>query len=459
MVLGLGWWRSRAPLVAVAHPKLQTIVQAVAASGTVAGVDESDVGAELGGRVAGLFVKEGDRVKKGQRLAQLETGLLEAQRTQAQAALNTAQAQLAQAQRGPLPSEVARVEAEVQQSEGVAQAQVNQAGQRLAELRHGPTREELEQVKGQAQQALAQRNQNRRESARLQKLLQSGFVTQQDYEQALTRQRVSEQVYLTSYNRLRESQVGTRPEVLSQARAALSQAQANLEGARQTGVARLQNLRDQPRPEDVQVAQARLKEARINFKVAEERLRQADIRAPYAGTVTRLFLKAGQLTGANAPILHMVRGTVYEIQVNVDELNLGRLKQGLEAVVSSDAYPETFSAHVREIAPQVVSERGTVLVKLDPEKPPGWLKPGMTVSVNIVFEKGKSRPVVPITSVTVAGRRSTVLILKNGLLEEREVELGSPNQDGFPVYSGVEESDWVVQNRTGLLPGQKARGN
>ena len=97
LVLAVTWVRSRPPAVSVAHPVMQSVTQSVAASGSVAGVDESDVAAELGGRVAHLRVKEGARVRKGQLLAELESSLLLAQVQQAQAALTTAEAQLAKA--------------------------------------------------------------------------------------------------------------------------------------------------------------------------------------------------------------------------------------------------------------------------------------------------------------------------------------------------------------------------
>ncbi|MBS2035417.1 efflux RND transporter periplasmic adaptor subunit [bacterium] len=457
LLSGLGWLRSRPPAVSVAHPKVQSVTQSVSASGSVAGLDESDVAAELGGRLAHLRVHEGNRVARGQLLAELETSLLKAQLAQARAAVDTARAQLTQTARRPLASEVERAQAEVDQAQEVAEAQLEAARHRLQELQRGPTREELEQARGQALQALAQREQSKREAARLAGLYDQGYVTLQDLERARTQARVSENSYLTSYNRLRQQQVGTRPEVLQQARAQVDQSQASLQGARASGQARMQNLRDQPRIEDVRLAEARLREAELALEVARERLEQAYIRAPYDGTVTKIFLKAGQSTGANAPILHLVRGSAYEIQVNVDELNLGRLKVGQPAVVSSDAYPETFQARVRELSPQVVSERGTILVRLDPLKAPPWLRPGLTVSVNILFEMAKERPIVPLTSVTVAGRRSTLLVLRDGQLEEREVQLGAPGQDGFPVLSGVGRDDWVVVDRTNRLPGQKAR--
>lgn len=204
LVLGLAWLRSRPPAVAVAHPTIQSVTQSVSASGSVAGVDESDVAAELGGRLAHLRVREGQKVRRGQLLAELETSLLKAQLDQARAALTTAQTQLAQASRPPLASEVERAQAEVNQAQEVAQAQLAAARHRLEELREGPTREELEQARGSAMQALAQRDQSKREAERFAKLYDDGYVTLQDLERARTQARVAENTYLTSYNRLRQ---------------------------------------------------------------------------------------------------------------------------------------------------------------------------------------------------------------------------------------------------------------
>lgn len=447
----------RLPVVAVVAPRLLEVVESVAASGQVAGQTESDVGADVAGRVSSVLVQEGDRVRAGQVLARLDQAVLRRQVDQARAALQTARAQLEQAARRPLPSEVERVRAEVRQQTETSRAQLAASEERLREVRRGPTREEREQARGQARQARAQAQQAERELRRQDGLLADGAVSRQEWERARTASLVARHTLETAEARLKSLEIGSRVEVIEQAVAQVEQARSALQGALETGRARLQNLEDQPREEDVLVARRRVDEARETLAVAVARLEQADVKAPYAGQVTRLYLKAGQLTGATAPLLRMVRLPGLEVHVPVDEVNLERLKVGQRAVISSDAYPETFRATVREIAPQVLAERGTVELKLRPEHPPAWLRPGLTVSVNLILAEPRQLPVVPLTSVTREGKSSWVLVVEGGTLQRRALQVAPAGVEGFPVLEGLRESDLVVRNPAGLRPGTRVR--
>jgi len=451
---GLAVWRLRPPSLTTVHPKLTRVVQTLAASAQVAGRDESEVGAEISERLASLEVSEGQKVRRGQLLARLESGLLNSQLRQAQAALLTAQAQLELARRPPLASEFAVVQAETTQSQEAYRAQAEQAARRLQELQSGPTREEIEQARGQWQAAQVQVEQNQREALRMQRLVGDGFVTLQESERAQTALTAARGNLHTADQRLRQLRVGTRPEVLAQARAQLLQAEVNLQQSTALRKARLQSLVDQPRAEDVKVARARLEEAQWSLKVAQARLAQTEVRAPYDGLVSRIYLKAGQNTAVANPILRMVRLPGLELQADVDENNLGRLQPGQQALVSCDAYPQRFSARLREVAPQVENQRGTVQLKLDPENPPDWLRPGQTVSINLQLEPERDLLVLPLSCLSTVGKRSTVLRLRDGLVEEREVEVGAPGADGFPILAGLSAEDTVVLDPTQAQVGQ-----
>jgi HlyD family secretion protein len=80
-------------------------------------VTETVVGAQAAGIVETLFVDEGDRVTAGQALAMLKRDVAEARLAQAEEVLNTARAQLAQVERGPLRSEVDAAVEQVRQAQ------------------------------------------------------------------------------------------------------------------------------------------------------------------------------------------------------------------------------------------------------------------------------------------------------------------------------------------------------
>jgi HlyD family secretion protein len=100
------WWALRPPEVSLIQPALTAITETIASSGRVHGMTETIVGAQSAGIVERLFVAEGDRVTAGQPIAVLQRDVAEARVAQAEQAIKTARAQLAQVERGPLPSEV-----------------------------------------------------------------------------------------------------------------------------------------------------------------------------------------------------------------------------------------------------------------------------------------------------------------------------------------------------------------
>src|SRR5262247_506210 len=95
------WFVRRPTQVVVTHPKLVTLTETIASSARVGGVQESAIGAHFTGTVAQLFVRAGDRVTVGQRLAVLRNDVTRQQKGQAQTAVQTARARLTQVSRPP----------------------------------------------------------------------------------------------------------------------------------------------------------------------------------------------------------------------------------------------------------------------------------------------------------------------------------------------------------------------
>jgi HlyD family secretion protein len=627
-------WIGRRTGVETVRPQYRVVVESVAATGQVRGNVESNIGAETGGRIAQLLVREGDHVKRGQVLARLDEAVLQAQAQQAADAVSTAQEQLSQVSRPPLSSEIERMRADTRQAVEVATARLAAARQRLAELRSGPTLEERQQAEGQlsrananlaqartelqrqqrlfdggkaqrgeldraatadrvaheaneaaltqlrqarldverqqelfrtsanaeleraqtalrvaqktleraktelalarqdvdrqrklfdggatpraqldraqaafevaaatVEQASAQAEQARIEQERQEKLFNQGAVPRAELERAQTSVRVAErsvqqtqaqlegaheelarqrQMFATNNRaaldnarnayraaqgeavtaaaRLRQVQIGTRAENIAQAEAEMAAAGSTLSGVQRSGSAQLQTLLAQPRPEDIAVARARLAEARQTLEVARRRLNEVIVVAPFSGVVTQVLTEVGGISGPNAGIVRLVRIGVPELRIDVDETNLGRLKPGQKAVVTSDAFPHArFAARVREIGAQVDAERGTVEVRLDPISPPHWLRAGLTVSVNIIVNPGSRRLTLPLTAVSTIGSHSRVLVLRDGKAKELSIKVGDPGPDGVPVLSGLTDKDLVIIGPPGIKAGQRVR--
>jgi HlyD family secretion protein len=201
---------------------------------------------------------------------------------------------------------------------------------------------------------------------------------------------------------------------VEQARANHLAAQGNLTKARAQAVdARRQLERTRALAEKKLVAQADLDTAEANAQVAAAQVEAAngsvlqtraalhqaevnlaftDIVSPTSGVVISRNVDVGQTVAASlqAPTLFVIAEDLAKMQVNtsVAEADVGRLRDGMEASFTVDAYPsEVFHGTVRQIrnAPQTVQNVVTYDAVVDVENPELKLRPGMTANVTFVY--------------------------------------------------------------------------
>jgi HlyD family secretion protein len=116
---------------------------------------------------------------------------------------------------------------------------------------------------------------------------------------------------------------------------------------------------------------------------------------------------------------------------------------------------------VTYIAPSVDPQRGTVEVRLDVPEPPPYLRPDMTVSVNIEVGRRPAARVVPREAVQdLASSAPWVWRLDGRRAERRGVELGLRGEAQVEIVRGLEDGDRVlVPGGTTLRPGQRVRAS
>lgn len=182
---------------------------------------------------------------------------------------------------------------------------------------------------------------------------------------------------------------------------------ADLEKARAVHDASQEDLRSARAQVDVASAQAN--SAQANVKQREAQLAQARvdlertaIRAPVDGIVIKRSVDAGQTVAASlqAPELFVIAQSLRDMQVDtsVDEAEIGRVRLGLKASFTVDAFPgRSFSGEVRQVrkAAQTVQNVVTYTVVVSANNPDLVLIPGMTANVRIVTETRESALKVP----------------------------------------------------------------
>jgi HlyD family secretion protein len=247
----------------------------------------------------------------------------------------------------------------------------------------------------------------------------------------------------------------------------------------------------------VQQGRGQLAQSQAALHQAETNLRYTDILAPTDGIVISRAVNVGQTVAASlsAPVIFTIAQDLraMEVHTNIAESDIGRLRAGMEATFTVDAYPtERFRGRIREIrnAPQVVQNVVTYDAVIDVANPDLKLKPGMTATVNVVSERREGVLRVPNaalrfrpdpratgasgsrTAATQAARPTagrdgaadrdpasrTVFVLEKGATVRREVKVGL-SDGGFTEISGGElrEGDLVVTGIEGQSGGGSGR--
>ena len=457
------------PKVVVTKPESTTMAETIASSGVVQGHVETTVGAESQGILTKVLVEEGDFVRQGQLLAQVQDNIVDQQVQQAKSQLATAQALLVQASMRPEPSEIASAVAKVSQAEAGVQQQaaavkkadlgrvLAQSNVRQAEV--GVRKAENALLQAASQLDLAQKTLDRKTA-----LTKAGASPQSDLDSAQTSFDIAKQGLDSAKDSLASAKLtldSARDSVRSSeqdyqaSRSLASATKSQLDAA----ISDLRTLRSKPRPVDVSVAVRRVHEAEDALATATTQAGNSNIYAPFAGTITSIVAQPGANPGATG-VVKLVQTENLEIRLDLDEANLKSVKVGQRAMVTAPNGSSTeVEGHVTRIGSQIDSQRGTLEVYLKLDKAASWLRPGQTLNVNVVIVEKAQRILVPVSAVQRAGDQTVVFAVKDGHTVQIPVQLGLVSGTKIVVLSGLKGDEILVMNASMTKNGQRVKAS
>ena len=421
-------WRRFAVRTKLAEPEAGALV----ASGFIE-AEEVAIAPELGGRVVELLAGEGDEVEAGQALARLDGTLLEAQSEAAQAALDIAQAGLAQALAGARPEQIRQAEAALAQAQ-VAHDGAYQAWQDASAVRDNP--QELD-----AQIALAKARVVAAEAALAQvtALKDAAEIAQNNYEDGMRALEKAQDKLKDIPEPFRPQLPGLQldvhliPNAYWKAWVGVNSAQAGLDGARaalndlyamrnnpqelnaqvdaaeaqvrsaeaavQMAQARLDALQAGATDEEIAVAQAQVEQAQAALDALSVLHDKLTIVAPISGLVLERSIHEGELAAPGVTMLTLGDLDKVTLTVYVPEYRLGYVLIGQRVEVQVDSFPgRSFTGTVVAIAQeaeftprnvQTQEERVNMVFAVDVRipNPDHALKPGVPADAVIVVEE------------------------------------------------------------------------
>jgi len=208
------------------------------------------------------------------------------------------------------------------------------------------------------------------------------------------------------------------------------------------------------------IASAAVSQAEAGLAAANAQLAQSLLSAPADGVVLAREVEPGDVVQPGKALLVLARSGPVHVTVPFDEKNLSVLQAGQQALVSAEAFPEKrFPAQVEQLAPAVDPQRGTIEARLLVPEPPEYLRPEMTVSVELEVARRKDALVVAREALRATNsEQPSVLVVRNGRVERRDVRVGTQGEDLVELLSGVEPGELVVIDTSLRLdPGMPAR--
>lgn len=211
---------------------------------------------------------------------------------------------------------------------------------------------------------------------------------------------------------------------------------------------------------DARVAVASRVQAEAALWVAEARAAQARVVAPAAGVIARRSVEPGDVVAPGRALLVLLRDGPTELTATPDERNLADLRVGQAAHASAEAFPDrSFDAVVSYLAPTIDALRGTVEVRLRVPAAPDYLRPAMTVSVEVEVGRSPSALTLPAEAVRDAATRDPWVLVAggDGRAARRPVRLGLRGDRVVEVTAGLGERDAVIPPSAPVTAGQRVR--
>jgi HlyD family secretion protein len=207
----------------------------------------------------------------------------------------------------------------------------------------------------------------------------------------------------------------------------------------------------------------RVAEARVD--VTKAHLQRTQLYAPFAGVIAEINGELGEFVTPSPvgiptpPTIDLIDASCLYISAPIDEVDAPRVRAGLPARISLDAFPDrSFPGHVRRVAPYVLDQEKqarTVEIEAefdDPEK--AGLLAGYSADVEVILEERADTLRLP-TSVILPDKRVFVYDETAGTIASRPVETGIANWEFTEILRGVESGDRVVSSidRDGVVDG------
>ena len=384
--------------VTMAQAIVQNMPTYFEATGNLASDAQTDVAPTVGGKITAVNFDLGSYVQKGSVLIQIDDRDARIRLEQAQAQVQQAKSTVQQAQ--------TQVEA--------ARANVRQTQSRLG-ITEG-SKFDIETF-SQVRATKAQLDLAEKELGRAERLLETGDIARTIYDQRKAQR--------DQFRAQLDESRSTAAVAVSAIRTAQAQVDTALAGVR--------------------TAQSAADAAQTQIATAQKAITDAVVYAPISGFISERIADVGEFAATNTKVATILRTSVLRLRIDVPEQSIGKVAVGQGVSIQTSAYPDrNFAGTIVRIAPSVNATSRVLSVEAEVENVSGLLKPGQFATVRITQSKPEPAVMIPASAVRADGDNNKVFVIKDGVAEERQVQIGLLENNLIEVKQGIRENETLA---------------
>ncbi|MFN8672145.1 MAG: efflux RND transporter periplasmic adaptor subunit [Candidatus Sericytochromatia bacterium] len=376
--------------VSIIKPKKEALNNFFMANGSIITSESVDITSKVSGKIIKLYVKEGQKVSKNQKILDIETIDINNQILQTKAQVNAAKANLDLLINGSLKEQIKQSESSFEQQK------IN-----------------LEQLKLKLKLIQTDLDRNK-------KLFKDGAITKQQLDSI-------------------QNQVDTTKKEIEVVKQQINYSKETLK------LTKIGN-----REEQIRGAKANYEQTLALLKTLTDQLTNYSINSPIDGVITKKPLEEGSIISPASLITNISKNSNLEAEINIPERYLDKVKIGNNLQIKlSDGF--LLDTKITYISPTIDIGTNTFKIKstlMNNEK----IKQGMSFESKIIISEKKLSLTLPFEAIIDSeGKKIVYLISKENKAIEKEIKIGLQDTEKVEVISGLSENDKVILNGNNFI--------
>ena len=458
--------------VQIAPVTSRKVEQTVLAQGTLEPRQgqSATISAPVAGRIQQIYVKDGERVTKGELLVTMDYRTAQAKAQSAAAALQTSEAETQQASlsaKAAVISQTSKINmakinlnaaiSQGKQSIQIASTALKAAETYLSKLKSGARPQEIAQADQSVVQAKATYQRAQNEQQRQSFLFKHGISSRVQLEDAETALTLAKSAYESAKQQDNLIRSGSRPQDIQSAELSVQQAQESLQQAQTDSELKIQQAKAALANAEAGQLEVQALQAQYKAMLASQNQKASDLtaalttasytqlRSPLSGIVADRKLNPGDVADGTTPILRVMSTGALDLVAHVPAESGLLVHVGMSANITTQDLPGKIFAGKVESTGQVDPLTGLMSIHILVPNSRDLLPTGIFASAQVVVNQITKATVVPKEAViTRNGKQVVFTVSPDGTAHLTDVSVGVTDGDWKQILKGVTPGDKVI---------------